>query len=99
MAAQPYSIGSDIWNGLSKVMEECNEVGQVGAKIIGVGGNHIHFDGSDLRVRMIEEMGDTLAAIYFFSLMNGITDAELAERMTEKLKLFHIWNTQNRSKA
>lgn len=58
----PYSIGSDIWPGLSKLAEEAAEVLQIVGKIIG-GGGDIHEDGTDLRESLQDELGDLRAAI------------------------------------
>jgi hypothetical protein len=47
--AGPYSIGSTVWPGLSKLVEEMGEVGQVVGKLIATGGDPAHRDGTDLR--------------------------------------------------
>jgi len=92
-----YSIGSDQWNGLSKLMEEAGEVIQVGGKIIGAGGEEIHFDGSNLRERLIEELGDLQAAVKFVVRENGLDWAAIRERERKKMKLFSKWNAETRS--
>ena len=58
MTAGPYSIGSDHWPGLSKVIEECGEVIQAAGKIIAANGDGQHWDGSDLRQRLEDEIAD-----------------------------------------
>ncbi len=40
-ASGDFSIGSDIWPGISKLIEEAAEVGQVCGKLIGSGGGHV----------------------------------------------------------
>lgn len=47
--AGPYSIGSDSWAGLSRLIEEAGEVLQVAGKVIGGGGATVHYDGTDLQ--------------------------------------------------
>lgn len=94
-AAGPYSIGSGHWPGVSKLVEELGELGQVLGKLIAINGSASHWDGSDLRVRLVEEMGDVRAAISFFSQQN-LTPEEairLASREADKLQTFHDWHT------
>lgn len=93
MAAGPYSIGSDLWPGLSKLAEEAGEVLQVIGKLIATGGDVHHWDGTNLRTRIGEEMGDLLAAINFVARENGL-DAEVYERYVEKKALFQKWHGQ-----
>lgn len=66
---KPYCIGSDEWNGLSKLIEELGELQQVCGKLIGSEGNVDHWSG-DLREKFIEEIGDVYAALDFFLLKN-----------------------------
>lgn len=89
-----FSIGSDVWPGTSKVIEEMGEALQVFGKLIGTGGNPSHWGGSDLRERLVEELGDVLAAIGFFSLSN-LSEQELddmTDRTEAKLQLFEKWH-------
>ena len=88
----PYSIGSPIWNGLSKLIEECGEVAQVCGKILGTGGKEAHWDGSNLRQRLEEEVADLTAAISFVVDENGLSKAHLITRSDDKLRLFRKWN-------
>jgi hypothetical protein len=60
-----FSIGSKVWPGASKVIEEIGELMQVLGKLIAVAGDTKHWDG-DLRPRLVEEMGDLTAALMFF---------------------------------
>lgn len=69
---KPYSIGSDAWPGLSKLIEECGETIQVAGKLMGTGGAVEHWDGSNLGDRLIEEIGDLQAAIEFFVETNDL---------------------------
>lgn len=95
--AGPYSIGSDIWPGLSKLIEEAGEVLQVGGKLLGTGGNPQHWDGSNLRERMLLELADLHAAIVFFLVSNydsGTSEAEFKERRRQKLEQFEAWHQE-----
>lgn len=90
----PYSIGSDTWPGLAKLAEECGEVIQVIGKIIALGGaeNYSHWDGSDVRHRLQEELGDVLAAIDFVQSHNPLDDMAIARRQDQKTVLFEQWH-------
>lgn len=87
-----FSIGSKIWPGTSKLIEEMGELHQVLGKLIATAGDTDHWSG-DLRQKLIEEIGDTTAAIAFFCEMNmtAVEDLSIRERQAEKLRLFHRW--------
>src|ERR1700722_7934464 len=85
-ATMIFAIGSKVWPGLSKLIEECGEVVQVCGKLLGTGGASAHWDGSDLRERLTEEIADVLAAARFVILHNGLDEAAIAKRTNEKLK-------------
>lgn len=93
--AGPYSIGSDNWPGLAKLAEECGEVIQVIGKLIAMGGaeNYDHWGGTQLRDRLIEEMGDVRAAMIFVCEQNGIDKQAVHDRADMKLALFNRWHT------
>lgn len=85
-----FAIGGDEWPGLGKVSEECSEVSTIIAKLMGTGGDPNYWDGTDLRVRLIEELGDTLAAVEFAALHNHMF-ADVRQRADKKLTLFIQW--------
>lgn len=89
---KPFCIGSRTWGGLSKLIEECGEVQQVAGKIIGAQGEVMHFDGSNLRVRLQSELGDLLAAIQFVATMNDLDWSAITEQQKSKLTLFLRWH-------
>ena len=94
-----YCIGSDRWNGLSKLIEELGELQQVNEKLIGSGGETDHWSG-DLRAKYIEEIGDVMAAVDFF-LLENFTDDEIdaiLEQADKKNKLFCQWSSEIRIK-
>lgn len=92
LRAGPYSIGSDLWPGLSKLIEECGEAMQVAGKIIATGGEVEHWDGTNLEDRLIEELGDLMAAAEFVAERVGqeFVDAVI-DRSAVKLRLFRTW--------
>lgn len=88
-----FSIGSNVWPGVSKLVEEIGELGQVLGKLIATHGDPAHWDGTDLRTRLIEEMGDVVGAINFVALANLTIDERIAigDRSLAKRKLFDQW--------
>lgn len=95
---KPYCIGSDEWNGLSKLIEEMGELQQVCGKLIGSEGNPDHWSG-DLIAKFIEEIGDVQAAMDFFVDMNFSEEdcVDIIEQSKEKYTLFKQWNEQVRN--
>ncbi len=87
-----FSFGSEVWPGLAKLAEECGETQQVCGKIVGFRGGRHHWDGSDLRARLEEEMGDLLAAITFVAEMNGLDEGAIKARAQKKHTLFEQWH-------
>lgn len=86
-----FAIGSKKWNGLAKLSEESGEVVQVIGKLTATGGEAEHWDGTNLRDRLIEEIGDVLAACVFVGEYNGFID-EIGVRAATKLTIFRQWN-------
>jgi len=89
-----YSIGSRVWPGMSKLIEEMGELAQVLGKLMGTGGEAKHWDGSNLRERLIEELADLHAAIQFFANQNLTIEEQnaLAKRAGEKWRRFDEWH-------
>ena len=94
---KPYCIGSDEWNGLSKLIEELGELQQVCGKLIGSGGDTNHWSG-DLNEKFIEEIGDVQAAMNFFVDKNFgmFTKVAIARQAAEKYILFKQWDEEVR---
>lgn len=88
-----FSIGSKVWPGTSKVIEEMGELQQVLGKLIAVAGETKHWDG-DLRKKLVEEIGDLTAALVFFKTENLTADEEqqIDERARKKCDLFRQWH-------
>jgi len=95
--AGDFSIGSNVWPGVSKIIEESGELNQVLGKLIATNGDTEHWDGSDLRGRMIEELGDVMAAIEFLVKVNKLDRGSVIERASGKLRLFEYWHDQQRT--
>ena len=87
-----YAIGSRKWPGLSKLIEEAGEVTQVAGKLLGTNGAAQHWDGSNLRERLVEEMGDMLAAVRFVANHNELDYGAILARETAKYELFCQWH-------
>lgn len=94
--AGPFSIGSDCWPGLAKLAEECGELVQVLGKLIATNGEIAHWDGSDLRLRVQEELADVLAAARFFVARNALDRSAVGHRASEKEALFWGWDDEAR---
>ncbi|WP_433044630.1 hypothetical protein [Dactylosporangium sp. CS-033363] len=91
--AGPYEIGSTTWPGLAKLAEEAGELVQVLAKLVGASGRTEYYDGTDLRARLIEECGDVMAALAFFTETNALGPA-VAARADAKLAVFRRWHAE-----
>lgn len=87
-----YALGSDKWPGLSKLIEEFGEVIQIAGKIIATDGEALHFDGTDLVERLVEELGDAEAAIAFLREFNGLSKGKIEKRKMEKFRQFMDWH-------
>ena len=87
-----FAIGSKVWPGLSKLIEEAGEVQQVCGKLIGTGGDAAHWDGTDLRERLEEEIADLIAACEFVRSANQLDRAKIEKRITDKMRLFSQWH-------
>jgi NTP pyrophosphatase (non-canonical NTP hydrolase) len=89
-----FAIGDEEWPGLSKLAEECGEVIQVIGKLMGTRGKTDHWDGMDLRKRLIEELADLIAAICFAVDQNRLDEQALKERIEKKLETFERWHNE-----
>lgn len=92
----PYTIGAERWPGVAKLAEEAGEFQQVFGKLIATDGEAKHWDGSDLRARLIEEAGDLYAAVLYFAEANDLKDA-VEIRAAEKLARFRGWHNLERA--
>jgi NTP pyrophosphatase (non-canonical NTP hydrolase) len=88
----PFSIGSHVWPGLSKLAEEAGEVMQVVGKLMGTGGAHEHWDGTNLKSRLADELADLSAAIGFVIDTCDLPAEQIEARMREKRAMFDRWH-------
>lgn len=90
-----YSIGSEVWNGSSKFIEECGELLVVIGKMIGNGGNLEHWSGN-LYPMFLEEIADVEASIEYFKNKNFTDEAKefIEARKQRKLHLYEKWNEE-----
>ena len=89
--------------GLVKLAEESGEVVQVACKFMqypelqspeASEKGWLHPDGTDLRARLVEEMGDVLAAIEFVTGRLGLSRSAISDRMAFKFALFEKWDRE-----
>lgn len=93
--AGPYSIGSDWWPGLSKLIEELGELGQVLGKLIATNGDVEHWDGHErLDGRLADEMGDVYAALQFVLDHCPVDSYRVVERCRIKGRRFDQWHRE-----
>lgn len=88
-------------NGLVKLSEECGEVIQVAQKMVaypqlqlkeGLLSSGVHPDGTNLRERLEDEVGDALAAIAFVRTKLGLDNERIKQRIELKIMLFTQWD-------
>lgn len=77
--------------GVTKLIEECGELQQVLGKRLAYWATDEHPDGSNIRERMIEEIGDVMAAITLVADNFGISH-ECLTRCERKHALFLEWD-------
>ncbi len=82
------------YKGLLKLNEECAELGQITSKQIAYYGEEIYPDGTDLKERLVEEIGDVLATIEYVILHNMLPVGAIYERKAKKLEKFEKWRNE-----
>jgi hypothetical protein len=92
-----FSIGSQVWPGTSKLIEEMGELHQVLGKLIAIAGDTEHWSG-DLRAKLIEETGDVYAALDFFTNTNlsAGEKEQVQDRAANKFALFSSWQQEQK---
>jgi NTP pyrophosphatase (non-canonical NTP hydrolase) len=91
------SHGSDTLPGTAKLIEELGELQQVIGKLIATSGAEEHWEGTNLRHRLEEEIADVCGAIEFFKIMNGLDAQKIDARADAKLNQFVKWRLEQRS--
>lgn len=88
----PYGIGSTRWPGAGRVIEESGELAQVLGKLIGASGELVHWDGTDLRQRLVDEIGDLRAALDFFAAANELPAEQVEQQAQHKRAEYERWH-------
>jgi hypothetical protein len=91
-----FAFGDKKWPGLAKLNEESGELVQVIGKLMMTHGRAEHWDGSDLRARLVEGMADAVVGVDFVAF-HALTAEErnaLRRRIREKLALFEQWHEE-----
>ncbi len=90
MITSPFSIGSYLWPGISKIIEESGELGKVLGKLMAYPRER-YPDGSDLLGDLHEELADVIAAIEFFCTQNALDAEFISKRAIAKVHRFQHW--------
>lgn len=77
--------------GLAKLIEECGELTQVCGKRLAMWDQDDHWDGTNLRVRMQEEIADVRAALTFVEGQFKLDRGAIAQRTVAKILAFVEW--------
>ena len=86
-----FYIHAELWPGIAKLAEDCSEVAQVCAKIVGAGGSSTGFLGEDLKAQLEEEIADAKAAIAYVIERCNLDREAITDRFdakTAKLEKF-----------
>lgn len=92
----PYAIGSPVWPGLAKLVEELGELSQVAGKIMAYPDGE-HPDGNGpLEPRLEDELADVIAAASFVLRANEprLNRARTVQRIAAKVERFDAWAEQ-----
>jgi NTP pyrophosphatase (non-canonical NTP hydrolase) len=80
-------------NGLIKLSEECGELVQAAMKRVAFDGEgDIHWDGSNLKERLADEIADVLAACTVVQKYHGLDHVRIGARTLKKVALFNYWH-------
>jgi NTP pyrophosphatase (non-canonical NTP hydrolase) len=93
-----FCIGADHWPGISKVTEEAGEVLQIAGKLMGSMGVIHHWDGTNLKDRIEEELADLYAAIQFVVEHCHLDEDRFLNRAAEKRQVFNRWHADQTAK-
>jgi NTP pyrophosphatase (non-canonical NTP hydrolase) len=90
-----FSIGSRVWPGISKLVEEAGEVLQLCGKLMGKDGENEHWNVPDLKAAMEDELGDLMAAIAYVVVYCHLDDEKIVARADKKTELYEKWHKEN----
>lgn len=86
-----FNIGAIKWPGITKLVEECGELLQACGKLMGARGAEFHWDGTNLRQAISNEIADVLAACEFVVAHCNLDWHEIQDRKEKKLARYHGW--------
>ena len=89
-----FAIGDKMWPGVSKLVEEIGELGQVLGKLMGSRGKLEHWSG-DLWGMLHDEIGDMLGAVKFVMERCTLDVKRIHERAEAKYNLFQEWHKKD----
>lgn len=87
-----FAIGDKEWPGISKLIEEAGEVQQVCGKLMGTQGKENHWDGTNLKVRIEQEIADLVAACNFVITHCQLDSVSISQRIVAKIGTFDNWH-------
>ena len=82
------------WPGLTKLIEEAGEVVQVCGKLMQTDGALVHYDGTDLKEALEDEIADVLAACLFVMDYSKVDREKIMRRRIEKYRRFTQWRLE-----
>lgn len=85
----------DRQDGLLKLSEELAELQQVVSKFNIVWPHLDYYDGTNLKVRLTEEMGDVLATMEYVAEKLDLYQGAIRGRAADKLALYKKWEREN----
>lgn len=92
----PFAIGSKVWPGLGMLVKTAGALSLEAGKLMSTGGLTYHWDGSNVKERIEEELGNMLAAIGFFLFANpSLNIEEIERRRLNMLDTFKRWQTES----
>lgn len=89
----PFTIGSDVWPGVVKLIEESGELQQVLGKLMAYPSSP-HPDGTDIPDRLEAELADVLGAILFAVKVNQLNSTRIWNRAYAKRDRFWRWQRE-----
>lgn len=89
-----FAIGDREWPGVSKILEEIGELGQVLGKLMQSRGKFGHWSGN-LSNGIHDEIADVIAACSFVIKFCKLDNTRIAARVAAKLELFERWHRED----
>lgn len=83
--------------GLAKLIEECGELQQVCGKKLAYFDTDRHPDGTQLSLRMQDEIADVLAAVQFVVHKFNLDNKEINARIIRKTRMFESWDAEKKN--